>query len=164
MGVVTVSVASETSSHGAASLCVVDGGGSVLGAIKEYTGIHAGRMSPLPSWAYKGGALLGIEGGTDYVNATLRRLWKANVPIAGVWMQDWTGQRDPIIGKMVWYNWVLDKERYPRWQELVASIKAHGGRVLTYVNSFLSDRPEVSTQGHTETHSILSLLNRIVGG
>lgn len=60
---------------------------SLTEAIEEYTAIHAGRMQPLPRWAYQGGAVLGLEGGTDFVNATLQKFYRAGTPLAGVWLQ-----------------------------------------------------------------------------
>jgi len=150
---VSVGVAGQSAACATAALCIVDGGGSVLEAIREYTGIHAGRMSPLPEWSYRRGAVVGLEGGTEFVNQTLQKIYAADVPVAGVWLQDWTGQRDPAIGKMVWYNWVLDAGRYPNWPALVASIQSHGGRVLTYANSFLTDDPTAERNLHEEASS-----------
>ena len=37
------------------------------------------------------------------------------------------------------WNWVLDRELYPGWEAMVASLGARGVRVLTYVNSFLQN-------------------------
>lgn len=78
-------------------------------------------MAPLPAWAYMNGAVVGLEGGTDTVNATLQKLIAADVPLAALWIQDWSGVRSNPLAKMVWYNWVLDEQQYPRWAELVAA-------------------------------------------
>ena len=68
-------------------------GGSPKELISSYTA-WAGRMPKTPTWANKG-AILGLEGGTDAVKAAVD-LIKRNAsatPLAGVWMQDWSGIR-----------------------------------------------------------------------
>src|SRR5699024_1171728 len=48
------------------------------------------------------------------------------------------------FGDRLWWNWVLDRERYPGWEDMVAALGARGIRVLTYVSAFLvdpSDKP-----------------------
>lgn len=109
-------------------------------AIERFTR-HAGRMAPLPEWLGSG-AVLGVQGGTDVVRAKLERVRAFDVPVAAFWLQDWEGQRQTIIGQQLWWNWVLDRERYPGWEELVADLAASGIRVMTYVNPFLVDVAE----------------------
>ncbi|MBK7975668.1 MAG: alpha-glucosidase [Deltaproteobacteria bacterium] len=109
-------------------------------AIERFTR-HAGRMAPLPEWL-GGGAVLGVQGGTDVVRAKLERVRAFDVPVAAFWLQDWEGQRQTIIGQQLWWNWVLDRERYPGWEELVADLAASDIRVMTYVNPFLVDVAE----------------------
>ena len=50
----------------------------------EYTG----RMESLPIWTQEG-AIFGIEGGGEEVNGIFDKLVNAEVPVAGVWLQDW---------------------------------------------------------------------------
>ncbi len=109
-------------------------------AIERFTR-HAGRMAPLPEWL-GAGAVLGVQGGTDVVRAKLERVRAFDVPVAAFWLQDWEGQRQTLIGQQLWWNWVLDRERYPGWEQLVADLAASGIRVMTYVNPFLVDVAE----------------------
>lgn len=86
-------------------------GNSSLDIIKSFTA-YSGRMAPLPDWVHSG-AILGLQGGTKVVTNILNRLkevlgnWD---DIVGVWLQDWTGQRNvngtkdlPRIA--LWWNW-----------------------------------------------------------
>ena len=86
-------------------------GDSVLDIISSFTSF-AGRMKPLPDWIHNG-AILGLQGGTKIVAGILNKVkevigsWD---DIAGVWLQDWTGQRNvtgtkdlPRTG--LWWNW-----------------------------------------------------------
>lgn len=109
-------------------------------ALEIYTR-HAGRMQPLPDWIGQG-AVLGVQGGTDVVRAKLARVREHGVPVAAFWLQDWEGQRQTVIGQQLWWNWVLDRQRYPGWDELVSELGTEGIRVLTYVNPFLVDVAE----------------------
>ena len=53
-------------------------------------------MAPLPNWIGEG-AILGLQGGTASVKESLQEIEQAagNLnDIVGVWLQDWTGQRN----------------------------------------------------------------------
>jgi len=103
---------------------------------------HAGTERPgLASWTGEG-AIIGIQGGTEKVRETVRSLQEAGTEIAGVWLQDWTGQRTTSFGERLWWTWQLDEERYPGWEELLADLDGAGITVTTYVNPFLVDPGE----------------------
>jgi alpha-glucosidase len=113
-----------------------------LDLIEVYTR-YAGRMPELPGWIH-GGLVLGLQGGTARVREAVAKMEAQGAPLAGVWLQDWVGPRETSFGQQLWWNWVLDRERYPGWEELVADLRERGIRVLTYVNPFLvdvSDKP-----------------------
>jgi len=102
---------------------------------------YAGRMRQLPDWTVCGGAVLGLEGGTDAVLHAYRAMRGAGTPIAALWIQDWSGFVKDDFGTRVNWNWRLDKEHYPGWEEMVHQIReATGTRVLTYVNPYLSNK------------------------
>ncbi len=102
---------------------------------------RTGRMRPLPDWIGHG-AVLGIQGGTQTVRTKIARAEAAGVPIAGVWLQDWVGQRVTSFGKQLWWSWTLDEDRYPGWDGMVAELSAKGIETLTYINPFLVDTEE----------------------
>ncbi|WP_187805648.1 alpha-glucosidase [Aquipseudomonas alcaligenes] len=107
------------------------------GQIAQHTAV-VGRMPPLPAWTQQG-AIVGLQGGTQRVREILRQLDEAQVPLAGVWLQDWVGQRTTSFGKQLWWNWSLDEQHYPDWAALNGELKARGIRSLAYVNPFLAD-------------------------
>ena len=37
------------------------------------------------------------------------------------WLQDWTGLRIDKFGKRLWWNWELDEDHYPHWDQLVGT-------------------------------------------
>lgn len=92
----------------------------------------------LARWTQRG-LVVGVQGGTKRVRNVVHRLRKAGVKLAGVWVQDWTGQRTTDFGDRLWWTWQRDAERYPRWQRLVRDLRAKGIRTTTYVNPFLVD-------------------------
>lgn len=59
--------------------------------------------------------------------------------LAAFWLQDWVGQCPPSFGQRLWWNWELDSECYPSWDDLVADLSADDIRVLTYVNPFRAE-------------------------
>ncbi|MBX5465759.1 MAG: hypothetical protein IRZ26_09435, partial [Clostridia bacterium] len=103
--------------------------------LRAYTAV-AGRMRPLPAWTQEG-FLFGAEGGTAAVRARLERLLAAGVPVTGLWLQDWVGQRTTSFGQQLVWNWRLDARQYPGWAAFVRELRAKGIRVLGYVNPFL---------------------------
>jgi len=105
--------------------------------IRAYTQ-YAGRMKPLPHWVDQG-AIVGIQGGTDTVLARVAALRAAGVPLAGVWLQDWVGQRTTSFGSRLLWNWTLNPDHYPNWSEMVAQLRQEGIRVLTYINPMLTN-------------------------
>lgn len=112
-------------------------GNSMLELIQRFTD-YTGRMRPLPSW-FNEGAIVGMQGGTDKVSTVLTELERRGTPVAGVWLQDWVGKRQTSFGSQLWWNWELDKDRYPNWDGLVNRIENRNGHVLCYINPFLVD-------------------------
>lgn len=106
---------------------------------------YSGRMRKLPDWVHQG-VIASVQGGTAKVREKLDALNGAAIPLAGLWIQDWPGVRVTSAGSQLWWDWKLDEEFYPGWQQLVADLKAQGARMLTYVNPFLS---------HEEGHNSL---------
>ena len=105
--------------------------------IRAYTQ-YAGRMRPLPHWVDRG-AIVGIQGGTETVLARVAALRAAGVPLAGVWLQDWVGQRTTSFGSRLLWNWTLNPDHYPNWSGMVAQLRREGIRVLTYINPMLTN-------------------------
>ncbi|GBG61444.1 hypothetical protein CBR_g21789 [Chara braunii] len=105
--------------------------------IGRYTELN-GRIRKLPKWMVRG-PIVGIQGGS----ARVRELWKKfrdlNVPLGGFWIQDWVGQRLTSVDKQLWWNWEVDVDHYPRWEELVDEMRSSGVRVLTYINPFVME-------------------------
>lgn len=118
-------------------------GKTPLDLIEGYTA-YAGRMRVLPDWIHQG-VIVGLQGGTDRVRQKLAELDQANVPLAGLWIQDWAGRRVTSAGSQLWWNWRLDETYYPDWTELVATLARRNVRMLTYINPFLTN-----TSGHDQ--------------
>lgn len=112
-------------------------GNTPLELIENYTAI-TGRMRPLPDWVTRG-AIIGMQGGTEKVRKSLAQLNALEAPLGAFWLQDWVGQRITTFGKQLWWNWTLDNQRYPGWDELVKDLKAQNLEVMTYINPFLVD-------------------------
>lgn len=112
-------------------------GDSPVALIRAYTQ-YAGRMRPMPAWVDRG-AIVGIQGGTDVVRRRVAALQAAGVPLAGVWLQDWVGQRVTSFGSRLLWNWTLNTARYPGWDQMVADFRKQGIRVMTYINPMLAN-------------------------
>jgi sulfoquinovosidase len=110
------------------------------GSPNEVLEVHAawtGEPREPPAWTQRG-LIAGLQGGSETVREKLAVLREADVPLAAVWLQDWSGQRTTDFGERLQWNWTLDEQRYPGWGDLVDELAADGVRVLTYANAFLS--------------------------
>src|SRR5690606_26550408 len=62
----------------------------------------------------------------------------AEIPVAAIWSQDWSGVRMNIGGGFgVQYRWEADLEHYPDLPEMIATLRAQGIRFLAYANPFV---------------------------
>lgn len=102
---------------------------------------YSGRMKPLPEWSDQG-AIIGMQGGSEAVRKAWQETKDYNIPVAGFWLQDWVGKRKTSFGSQLWWNWSLDQNHYPGWQNLVKELEAEGAMVMTYINPFLVDVSE----------------------
>lgn len=109
-----------------------------LELLETYTQ-YAGRMAPLPEWIGRG-AVLGLQGGNGKVESVVSQLLNFGVPISGVWIQDWVGKRETIVGKQLWWNWVVDERTYDL-PKLLTFLNQRNIRLLGYVNPMLVDVP-----------------------
>lgn len=115
-------------------------GNSPAELIQAYTAF-CGRMRQLPDWIISG-AVVGMQGGTDKVQQVYGKLKQLQVPLAAFWLQDWEGQRVTSFGKQLWWNWEVDKDRYPQWEQLVSNLKDDNVRMMVYASPFLVDVSE----------------------
>jgi alpha-glucosidase (family GH31 glycosyl hydrolase) len=111
---------------------------SLLSLLKLVTNF-TGRQKILPTWTQEG-AILGLEGGTENVTEIVSKLLAHDVPIVGVWLQDWVGLRHSWDGDRLIWNWELNNDYYTNWNEMISEWRNnHNIRVLTYLNPFFSD-------------------------
>lgn len=111
-------------------------GRTPLDLIKEYTAF-CGRMRKLPDWI-NNGAIVCVQNGQDTVNKRVAQLDSAGVPLAALWIQDWSGGHNTGVGHQLWWNWHLDKKYYPRWDSMVNRLHTRNVQMMTYVNPFLA--------------------------
>ena len=100
-----------------------------------------GRMSALPEWTQQG-TIIRAHGGSEEVLAKVAQARDAGLPLAAVWVEDWCGLRETALGSRMWWNWSVDRSRYPDWEDLVAQLDADGVAVLAYANPYLTDASE----------------------
>lgn len=125
---------------GGTLLATVFDGENPAEIIGQYTEL-SGRMKPLPDWVHSG-AIVGMQGGTEKVRQVWAELDQRGAPISAFWLQDWAGQRTTSFGKQLWWNWEVDYDRYPGWDEMVADMRADDIRVMVYLNPYVVDVSE----------------------
>lgn len=113
-------------------------GSSPQEIINQFVAGYSRDLPALPDWIHAG-AIVGMQGGTEKVRSVYRQLQERNTPISAFWLQDWVGQRETSFGKQLWWNWEVDNDRYPGWEELVSRFKEEDIRVMVYVSPYLAD-------------------------
>jgi alpha-glucosidase len=113
-------------------------GDNWLELIKLMTSVTGRPSGPLPRWSQLG-AVVGLEGGTENVTKIVNKLLARGVPLAGVWLQDWVGMRHAWDGDRLIWNWEVNYDWYPGWDNMVLQWASLGTRVLTYISPFFSD-------------------------
>ena len=66
--------------------------------------LSQGDQAKLPSWTVEG-TIIGVQGGTDRVMEILANSSFYDVPVTGIWIQDWSGQIFTDFGDRVFWNW-----------------------------------------------------------
>jgi alpha-glucosidase (family GH31 glycosyl hydrolase) len=108
---------------------------------------YSGRMRPLPEWIL-GGAVVGLQGGTDKVLDAYDELKALGTPVAALWLQDWVGQRETSFGTQLWWNWELDHDHYPGWDQLREQLERDDVRLMTYIGPWLADDVKKEKENH----------------
>lgn len=105
-------------------------------ALMENLTAYFGRQPELPEWVYNG-VILGIQGGTNTVWEKLERVQNVDMPVAGVWCQDWQGIKFTSFGKRLQWNWQWNPEIYPELDKQIHAMKDAGVRFLGYINPYV---------------------------
>ena len=113
-----------------------------------------GRQGLLPSWIYDG-IILGIQGGTKTCLDKLARMQHSSVPVAGIWAQDWQGEKYTSFGKRLRWNWQWDPSLYPDLDKEITNLKKQGVRFLGYINPYLLEGHELYKEA--EAKNLLAL-------
>ena len=101
-----------------------------------------GRQPELPEWVYDG-VILGVQGGTEACQQKLDVMQENGVKVAGLWAQDWEGERITSFGKRLMWNWRWDEELYPGLDTRVQQWKQQGIRFLGYINPYVAIEKEL---------------------
>ena len=97
---------------------------------------YFGTNQKLPEWVYNG-VILGVQDGTEIITNKAQNAIDAGVKVAGIWAQDWQGERRTSFGKRLNWNWQWDKELYPNLDIKIKELKEKNIKFLGYINPYL---------------------------
>lgn len=78
-------------------------------ALSQELSKTVGTMTALPEWVTKG-AVVGIVGGQDFVDEKYAAMKNLGLPMVGIWMQDWVGEKKYPEGTRLIWNWQLSQD------------------------------------------------------
>ncbi len=96
-----------------------------------------GHAPVLPQWCLDG-LWMEISGGVEALVSRLEKTVKAGVQVSALCLKDWSGFRETQHGKKPFFDWVWNRELYPRLDQMIKELAARNVRVLAYINPHLS--------------------------
>ena len=130
----------------------VGGKASLMETVQDISAF-LGRQGTLPDWSYDG-VILGIQGGTEMCRGKLRSAQAAGVPVAGIWAQDWEGERHTSFGKRLRWNWQWDPRLYPNLDVFIRDLMQEGIRFLGYINCNLLEGAPLFNEANEKGHLV----------
>ncbi|HAX02485.1 MAG TPA: alpha-glucosidase [Acholeplasmataceae bacterium] len=97
-----------------------------------------GIQPKLPDWITNG-AIIASQGGKDALLNNVKIAKENQIPLAGVWSQDWSGNIITSFGYQVYWNWQTDEELYPNLKETIKDLNDQNIAFLGYINTFLKE-------------------------
>ncbi|KAG0726067.1 Sulfoquinovosidase [Chionoecetes opilio] len=101
-----------------------------------------GKPPQLPEWIMRG-TILGVQHGTDEMMFRYEEARDAGVDVSGMWIQDWSGSIETLLGHRVYWNWRWNQTYYPDLDVVIAGLAQEGVRVLAYANPNLVEGSEM---------------------
>jgi len=101
-----------------------------------------GVMEPLPEWVQQG-AIVGMVNGQEFIEEQYKKMKQLDLPMVGIWMQDWVGQHKFPEGTRLLWNWQLNTSWYTDWDRMVDGWAEDGCRPFIYINPYIADLSDV---------------------
>ncbi len=106
-----------------------------LGIIEQLSD-RFGKQPKLPDWLYDG-VILGLKGGEENTFSRMENAINHDIPVAGVWSEDWAGVRETSFGTRNFWDWKWGKKRYPNLDKKIKELEKRGIRFLAYACPYL---------------------------
>lgn len=123
----------------------IEGSDTFLHLLEKETE-YFGRQPELPEWIYNG-LIIGLQGGTERTEQLLEKTLEQDIKVAGVWCQDWSGQRVTSFGKRLQWDWHYHKTMYPDLPQFIDELHRRNIKFLGYINPYLVDDGELYQEG-----------------
>ncbi|MDR1158708.1 MAG: alpha-glucosidase [Oscillospiraceae bacterium] len=96
-----------------------------------------GRQPVLPQWCVEG-AWIETQGGAARLIERLERVLAAGARVSAVCVRDWSGLRETGRRWQVFFDWVWNRELYPKLDKMIGEFGVRGLHTLAYINPHLS--------------------------
>lgn len=104
--------------------------------IVEKLSLRFGRQPQLADWLYDG-VVLGLKCGEEDTFSRMENAIAHDIPVAGVWSEDWAGVRVTSFGVRNFWDWKWGKKRYPHLDAKIKELNKRGIKFLAYVSPYL---------------------------
>ena len=90
----------------------------------------------IPNWVYEG-MTLGIKGDLNTAVDKAEKMLELGACISGIWCENWSGYKETVAGKQVYWNWEYNKEIYNGLPQKIKELEKKGVNFVAYNNPFL---------------------------
>lgn len=97
-----------------------------------------GRQPRLPKWTEQG-VILASQGGMEALRSHIKTSKQHQIPLIGIWSQDWSGNVITAFGYQVYWNWQVSDTLYPQLKAEIAAMAKQNIHFLGYINTFLKE-------------------------
>ncbi|XP_055883372.1 sulfoquinovosidase-like [Biomphalaria glabrata] len=112
-----------------------------------------GKLPELPDWIMRG-AVLGVQGGTQVMLDRYNYAKSFGIPVASLWIQDWSGKVEMPFGKRVNWDWTWDPSWYPGLDSAVRNLTLDGVKVMVYINPYLREGGHLYTEAASKGYLV----------
>jgi len=109
---------------------------------KDYAQLSSGLQKVLtsrqylPDWVHNG-MILGIKGSLDDAITKALSAKASGIAVAGIWCENWSGYKQTIAGRQVYWNWEYDNNLYADLPAKIKELEKEGIAFLAYNNPYL---------------------------
>ncbi|CAG0879776.1 unnamed protein product [Cyprideis torosa] len=125
--------------------------GSIKEALKGFWAESASQKwrQGIPEWV-SDGLIISVQRGTEEMLRIANLCVDNGIPVAAMWIQDWSGRVVTSLGSRVFWNWRWNSTWYSELDTVIPQLQEELGiRVTAYINPYLNTLGDVYSEAES---------------